>query len=181
MPEPTEGSTPTGAAAVRAAANGDPSPAAAAAALAYFMGDEEPPGSDDVLHLEVEMKAGQPKVRYTFRSLGIEELDKCAQQAADAIRKGDVGDLGAGFVRWSYVFAMACIDPDLAHALAARRQREKDPDVLKQLGDTAGLVRLVFRKRAGILQQASYEIERAAKLGEAGDAVSVVEVEAGKP
>lgn len=187
---------PTGLKAVEAAAAGNPSPAAAMNALAYFMGDEPPPGTDDIITEQMDFGRSDGRlVEVKMRSLAIEELDRCAHLAAKSIETNpDLADLGLSFIRWSYVFAYACIDPNLGEALTARRQaaqelsQDPDPvkasegrDMLKRLTDTASIVREVFRKRGGILQRAVFEVEKKAKLGDHGEgSVSVVEVEAGK-
>jgi hypothetical protein len=183
---------PAGLDAIRAAAGGDPSPAAAFNALAYFMGEEEPPGVDDLITLDMDFdRADGRKVRVVCRSLVVEELDKCAELARNALEKAPaMQDLGLGYFRWSYVFAYACTSPDLGEAFRARRAMlqplaeggdAEAAATLKGLTDSAALVRLVFRKRPGILQHVCFQIEAKAKLGDTGaDSVSVVEVEAGK-
>lgn len=180
------GGPPEGKAAMLEASKGDPSPGTAFNALAYFMGDEPPPGIDDSIPFRLDFGRGDGQlVAVTCRSLELEEMDRCTKLARDAIDKHpEMGDLGIGFIRWSYIFAYACQEPNLGQALTARRakaQAEGDEELLKQLVDTAALVRLVFRKRAGVLQNVAFKIEEKAKLGDAGaSSVSIAEVEAGK-
>lgn len=195
--DPTDAKPPTGFDAVKVAADGDPSPAAAFNALAYFMGDEAPPGADEMVTMDMDFgRKDKRPVRVVCRSLALEELDRCSALAREALEnQPKMGDLGLGFVRWSYVFAYACQQPNLGEALTARRvelqrkaQDASDPVAaaeaeaeLKLLSDTASLVRIVFRKRPGVLQHAVFAVEAKAKLGQDGvESISVVEVEAGK-
>lgn len=190
---------PTGRAAVDAtAADREVSGAVQASALAYFMGEEPPPGRDDLIPLDVDFGTrARPNLQpCVFRPLAAEEFDKCeelAQQKND--RTGAVERIDP-FVRWSYVYAYACQQPNLGQALEARRghlQRvaagqledakrtpaEAEAELERIGNDISGLVREVFRYQPGVLQNVSFTIEKRSRMGDSDDR-SVVEVEAGK-
>jgi hypothetical protein len=77
------------------------------------------------------------------------------------------------FTRWSYVFAYACREPDLAQALEARRAKgEEHPD-------TASVVREVFRFQPGVLKNAAFVIEDRSRHADDKER-TVREIEAGK-
>jgi hypothetical protein len=166
---------PTGPQALEhAAADRDPNPGTQAAALAYFMGDEPPPGRDTPIPLEVDFGApGHPNFqRCVFRTLANEELVKCEELAQVKNSEGIVERIDP-FTRWSYVFAYACREPDLAQALEARRAKgEEHPD-------TASVVREVFRFQPGVLKNAAFVIEDRSRHADDKER-TVREIEAGK-
>lgn len=171
----TPESAPEGAAAVQHVADSKtPSTRAAANALAYFMGHVPPPGRDDRFPLEVDFGTVEAPnfQRCMFRPLAQEQL---VQAEESATVKNDVGVIERidPFVRWSFIFAYACVDPDLGPVLKERIEAGEN------FKDTAGLVRDVFRFQPGVLQQTSYKIEERSRMGEDGKQ-AVREVEAGK-
>lgn len=193
---PGPAAAPTGHDAVAAAAEvKEPSPRVQRNALAFFMGDEPPPGRDHRIPLAVDF--GTPEApnfnQCLFRPLANEELVKCEQLAQVKREDGSIERIDP-FTRWSYGFAYACLDPNLAPALAHRQQKLEQqiaqlPDGSDEhreavaerarLNDTAGLVREVFRFQPGVLQNVAYKIEERSRLGEDAER-SVREVEAGK-
>lgn len=170
---------PTGSAAVRAVAGSTaPSSGATANALAFFMGDEPPPGADDLLPLRVDFgKPGAPDFRdCTFRLLDNEEFVAAAQAAR--VVAGDAQRIDP-FINWSYVFAYACVEPDLGAILTARRARG-DVDIDQQpFADTAAIVRSVFRKRTGPLRAVVDLLDAQSRTAEDADTL-VQQVQAGK-
>lgn len=173
----------TGADAVKATAEGTASDAERANALEFFMGDAPPPNAAKTFRLKVDFgELGAPNLQEcVFRTLDLEEMDKAEQLGLKAANEGKAGDLGAAFVRWSYVFAYSCETPDLSAALAHRKSKAKDKEERDRLTDTAALVREVFRRSAGPLSQACRAVERHSRLGQAGlEQIGVEEIEAGK-
>jgi hypothetical protein len=172
----TPDAPPEGEAAVaRVAEQRDPGAAAKANALAYFMGDAPPPGKGITFPLDVDFgPLGAPNFqRCTFRTLAREEIVKCDDLAMKRNAAGDIEGID-GFVRWAYLFAYACVEPDLGAALTARRARSDG-----NFPDTGALVQDVFRFQAGVLQRVAYKIEARSRMGE-DEAQAVREVEAGK-
>lgn len=167
---------PDGAAAVAAVAEQrNASAAVKANALAYFMGDAPPPGKGVTFPLDVDFgPLGEPNFqRCTFRTLAREEIVKCDDLAMRRNAAGDVEGMD-GFVRWSYLFAYSCVDPELGAALTARREKGDG-----NFPDTGALVQDVFRFTPGVLQRVAYKIEQRSRMGE-DEALAVREVEAGK-
>jgi hypothetical protein len=151
----------------------DPGQAVKANALAYFMGQAPPPGRDKRILLDVDFgPLGEPNLqRCVFRPLSNDELMKCDDLAESTNGTGEKQrDI---FKRWSYVYAFACVDPDLGEALTARGGPGGE------FSDTAALVREVFRFQAGVLGQVVYYIERYSRTAIDSD-TAVREVEAGK-
>jgi hypothetical protein len=172
---PEGGTTPEGADAVRAVAESkQPNTKTAANALAYFMGEAAPPGRDDRFPLAVDFGTlEEPNFQpCKFRPLANEELVKCEEMAAVKNDDGVIERIDP-FVRWSYIYAYACVAPNLAEALAYRREQKQE------FPDTAALVRDVFRFQPGVLQQVAYKIEERSRLGQ-DSKQAVREVEAGK-
>jgi hypothetical protein len=153
-----------------------PSAEAKANALAYFMGEAPPPGSKTRIPLDVDFgPLGEPNFqRCIFRTLSREEIVKCEELAVRRDAAGDVEGIDA-FVRWAYLFAYACLDPNLGEALVARRAAAGEGN----FPDTAALVQDVFRFQPGVLQQVVYVIERHSRMGQ-DSKEAVREVEAGK-
>lgn len=196
---PATAKVPTGRAAADAAAQErDVSGAIQANALAYFMGEEPPPGRDDLIPLDVDFGTrAKPNLQAcVFRALAAEEFDKCEALAQSKNERTGVVERIDPFVRWSYVFAYACQQPNLGDALERRRahlQRvaggqtedpkrtpaEAEAELVRIGNDVSGLVREVFRYQPGVLQNASFAIEKRSRMGDEADR-SVVEVEAGK-
>lgn len=178
MAEPDD--VPQGRAAVQhIASTTNPSPRAAASALAFFMGDEPPPGSEDVITMNIDFgPPGKPDVRScVFRPIDNEQFVKAAEVAMVATPDG--GSRIDPFVNWSVAFAYACVEPDLAPILEARRARG-DVDVDgNPFGDTSAIVRSVFRKRPGPLRAVMNKLEAASRMGEKDDDL-VQQIEAGK-
>lgn len=164
---------PEGAAAVAAVAEQrQPSAEAKANALAYFMGKAPPPGRDVRFPLDIDFgPLGDPNFqRCIFRPLSNDELMKCdelAEKTSDGETTRDI------FKRWSYVYAYACVEPNLGEALAARGGPGGE------FPDTAAIVRDVFRFQPGVLGQVVYRIERHSRTA-IDSAEAVREVEAGK-
>lgn len=176
-PEPNAPEPPRGPAAAEATAEPGASPRVQAAALAYYMGEEPPPGSRTRLIRDVDL--GTPDApnfqRHVFKLLGAEEIDKCGELAQERDeRTGEIVRI-VPFRRWCYVFAYACLEPNLGDALARRREN----GTAGELKDTSGIVAEVFRLQPGVLQNVVAEIEAKSRLGESKDR-SLVEVEAGK-
>lgn len=182
MPEDPEPAQPTGARAVEhVAASMNPDAEVTANALAFFMGDEPPPGRDDLIRLAVDFgKPDEPDMRLcVFRPLGHEEFvaASIAARVVDADSQG--GKRIDPFLNASFVFAYACVQPDLSVALARRRERgDKQPDGTP-FTDTAAVVRDVFRYREGPLQAVSAMLDRESRNSEEADKL-VRQIEAGK-
>lgn len=175
MPTDTREAPDGAEAAAAVAEQRDPDAATKANALAYFMGEAPPPGRSTRFPLDVDFgPLGEPNFqRCTFRALAREEIVKCEELALTKNAAGDVEGIDA-FKRWTYIFAYACIDPNLGDALAARRAQANG-----NFPDTAAVVADVFRFQPGVLQHVVYVIERHSRMGE--DARQAVrEVEAGK-
>jgi hypothetical protein len=164
------------------AGNRTPSPRATANALSYFMGEEPPPGSGDVIAMEVDFgKKGAPDFRScTFRVLDNEQFVAAADAAIVADPKAPNGQRINPFVNWSYVVAYAAVDPDLGAILQARREAgtDKNPDGTP-FEDTSALVRSIFRKRPGVLRAVMNRIDEESRMDEQPDKL-VRLIEAGK-
>lgn len=165
------------AAAAHVASVTNPSPRASQNALAYFMGEEPPPQSQKRIPLDVNLAGPDDDEAWTtvvLRPLANEEF----VAAAKASRMADTGGIDP-FVNASFVFAYACLEPELGGVLAARTERgDAGPDG-KPFPDTAAIVRDVFRFIPGVVIAAANKLDDLSRTSEDPDKL-VRLIEAGK-
>lgn len=139
--------------------------------LGYFLTNEGMPGDEDVVDLELTLGHGD-RARAFKCSIHTIEWSEW-QDARDRATDVKTGEFDT-YVSASWIVARALVTPKLGPTIMAMQAEDKDTAP----GDSAALLRRMFKRQSGALLELSGKVLEISKLQNENNAVK--EVEAGK-